>query len=73
MTQARIDRALVIAEMGAFDGGHHKMWVIDQMVRALLGVKKEGGTNKAYEKWVKDFEQWENDEPTYEWDVGTPP
>ncbi len=31
-------RALSIAsQYGWVDGGHHKMWVIDQMVRALTG------------------------------------
>lgn len=33
----RIQKALEIAHDGAIDGGHHKMWVIDQMVRALTG------------------------------------
>lgn len=34
---ARITKALKYAEAGAFDGEHHKTWVIDQMVRALTG------------------------------------
>lgn len=42
----RIRLALEIAALdGLTDGGHHKMWVIDQMVRALTGcpnVKKTG-------------------------------
>jgi hypothetical protein len=34
---ARIDKALGIAHNhGGTDGAHHKQWVIDQMVRALL-------------------------------------
>lgn len=33
----RIARALEFAKSGTVDGGHHKMWVIDQMVRALTG------------------------------------
>lgn len=36
---AQIHQALAIAsELGTIDGGHHKMWIIDQMVRALLGA-----------------------------------
>jgi hypothetical protein len=36
--EERIAKALEIAsEYGTIDGGHHKMWVIDQMVRALTG------------------------------------
>ena len=35
---ARIEKALEFAETYAStDGEHHKMWVIDQMVRALTG------------------------------------
>lgn len=41
-----IAKALEIAEeSGQVDGGHHKMWVIDQMIRALTGcplVEKTG-------------------------------
>ena len=33
----RIARALKYAESGVYDGDHHKMWVVDQMVRALTG------------------------------------
>jgi hypothetical protein len=46
--EARIAKALAIAsEAGMFDGGHHKMWVIDQMVRALTGcpVGLKAGTD----------------------------
>ena len=32
------DEAMKIAlEYGTIDGSHHKQWVIDQMVRALMG------------------------------------
>lgn len=34
---ARIDTALEFVRNGVDDGDHHKMWVIDQMVRALTG------------------------------------
>ncbi len=43
--KSRVASALKVAEsFGAFDGAHHKMWVIDQMVRTLTGcpfVQKE--------------------------------
>ena len=42
--EKRIKEALDIATNGTVDGEHHKMWVIDQMVKALTGcpkVKKE--------------------------------
>ena len=57
-----IDRALSIAfQYAMIDGAHHKTWVIDQMVRALMG--------DGYDQWVKDYEQ--NGE--YHWDTGIAP
>lgn len=39
----RIDAALALAFVyGPTDGAHHKMWVIDQMVRALTGDEYDG-------------------------------
>lgn len=35
--EQRIAKALEYAKDGGFDGAHHKMWVIDQLVRALTG------------------------------------
>ena len=35
--QERINKALDAAQDGGVDGAHHKMWVIDQMVRCLTG------------------------------------
>ncbi len=57
----RILKAVEIAfANGQIDGSHHKLWVIDQMLRILLG--------KEYETWVK---QYESDGEI--WDVGIPP
>lgn len=91
VTQLRniIDRALEIAESGTNDGGHHKMWVIDQMVRALTGcptIKRKGvngqgepytfdtmGESDEYIEWLKDFQQGEEGPHSYEWDTGVAP
>ena len=55
--------ALEIAERyGQIDGGHHKMWVIDQMVRVLLK------TEDAYKQWVLEYEGED-----YDWDTGIAP
>lgn len=36
--EGKISRAVEIAlECGGYDGEHHKQWVIDQMLRVLLG------------------------------------
>jgi hypothetical protein len=58
--------ALDIAEsFGQIDGDHHKTWVIDQMVRKLLGNQ--------YEAWRAPYEDGEDGPNTYEWDEGIAP
>ena len=62
----RIEAALDIAfAYGSTDGAHHKAWVIDQMVRALIGDK--------YEAWAREARAGEEGPETYEWDEGIPP
>lgn len=38
----RTSKALRYARFGDEEGEHHKVWVIDQMVRALTGCGDEG-------------------------------
>jgi hypothetical protein len=61
--QSKINKAINIAtEYGMTDGAHHKQWVIDQMLRTLLG-------EKPYEKWLDK----KNSDPNYDpWDQGVP-
>lgn len=62
----RTEVALKIAmQSGTVDGDHHKMWVIDQMVRALTG--------NGYPEWVSQHNAGEDGPNTYEWEVGIPP
>ena len=62
----KIKKALNIAHgYGGIDGDHHKMWVIDQMVRALTGNK--------YDEWVKEHNKGEDGPDTYEWETGIAP
>lgn len=63
--EIQVKKALDIAKMGMNDGAHHKMWVIDQMVRALTG--------EDYELWVKETEAGEDGPHTYDWEVGVAP
>jgi len=87
---ARISTALDIANRyGGIDGGHHKMWVIDQMVRALTGcpVVVESGVDSAgvaytyetqgaseeYRAWVQAHRDGEDGPETYDWDEGVAP
>ena len=64
--EERIKNALNYAwSFGQIDGSHHRLWVIDQMVRALLGEEE-------YEKWVKAYEAPDG-EDYWEWNVGIAP
>lgn len=62
----RIELATDLAlEFGQTDGDHHKAWVIDQMVRVLLGDK--------YERVIADYCDGEDGPETYSWDEGIAP
>lgn len=64
----KIKNALRIAwRYGQIDGSHHKMWVIDQMVRNLLGNEEE------YRDWVEAYTTPLDDGDYYEWDIGIAP
>ncbi len=54
----------LIFQYGGIDGGHHKEWLIDQMVRVLA---------IDYDKFVKDFQDGEDGPETYEWNTGIAP
>jgi hypothetical protein len=85
----RIAAALESAGDGGVDGGHHKAWVIDQMVRALTGcptVTRTAtdcngetyeydalGESAEYTAWVAAFCSGENGPDTYSWDEGVAP
>ena len=65
-SKQRIEKALEIANNYATeDGDFHKMWVIDQMVRALLEEK--------YGEWVIQHKKGADGPNTYDWDVGIAP
>lgn len=86
--QRRIKYALQMAETSV-DGGHHKQWTIDQMVRALTGCpiielsaldcngKKytydAQGESAEYKEWVREHKDGDDGPDTYDWETGTPP
>jgi hypothetical protein len=89
-SEEKIAKALDLANSyGGIDGAHHKMWVIDQMVRALTGVPVEKlvgtdvhghqyeytaqTTNEEYAAWIRDHCAGDEGPDTYSWDVGIPP
>lgn len=71
--EERASAAIQLAHSYAqIDDSHHKMWVIDQMLRQLLGEN--------YDEWVAGYETCEEDckqtnifQHCYTWDVGIPP
>lgn len=70
MTEAefKIDEAVsLILELGDTDGGHHKQWVLDQVLRILLDDK--------YAETIEEYNMWDEDsqEYIYEWDEGIAP
>lgn len=57
-----IDKVRNIAyEYGQIDGAHHKTWVIDQIIRELLGTE--------YDNFIKEYEE----DGEYTWDIGIVP
>lgn len=79
----------LIAEYGGIDGGHHKQWLLDQVVRVLTGCPVVTGTavdcngkpyaydrlgeSKAYLRWRRLHADGEDGPDTYSWDEGVPP
>jgi hypothetical protein len=61
-TKQKVDEAIeMILNNGSIDGGHHKMWLLDQILRMLL--------EDEYDAVIKRFE---NDGEFY-WDTGIAP
>ena len=76
--QERIDLALEIAGYGYVDGSHHKMWVIDQMVRALTDCPRVTETaidHKGYPYTYESFGESQAylDFVGEDWDEGIAP
>lgn len=66
--EERIASAIGIAwRYGQIDGEKHKMWIIDQMVRALFENEIE------YSRWVRAYEVPTLDYNCYEWNTGIAP
>jgi hypothetical protein len=66
MASCGVERALEIADDHAGHGeAHHKAWVIDQMLREILGEE--------YQEWITEWEFGGHGPRTYEWDKGIAP
>jgi hypothetical protein len=53
------------SEVGGIDGGHHKQWALDQIIRLLTG--------DGYDAWVERYEAGHDGPQTYLWDTGIAP
>ena len=61
-SRERAIKTLAVAFLyGQFDGAHHRLWAIDQMVRALTGDD--------YNRFVEHYEEGGD----YTWKKGGPP
>lgn len=63
--QRILDAIKIGLQYGQVDGSHHKMWVIDQMIRELTGEN--------YDDFIKEYRKGEDGDDTYEWDCGIAP
>lgn len=55
----------IIIPYGQIDGDNHKTWVIDQIVRKLVGYK--------YDTFIKAVNYGKDGPDTYEWKTGIAP
>ena len=55
----------IIMQYGGIDGGHHKQWVLDQIVRIISGDN--------YYDWIKFYNDGDEGSNTYQWDEGIAP
>lgn len=86
----RVIAALEVAmAYGQTDGGHHKAWVIDQMVRCLTACPTVRGTavdangreytydtlgeSEQYREFIAEHNAGEDGPDTYTWDEGVAP
>lgn len=68
--EKRIEGAVGIAiAYGQEYGEHHKMWVIDQMLRELLGEEYD----KTIAEYCEGDDGYEDSFAPYEWDTGIAP
>jgi hypothetical protein len=69
LPESDADRIELAAETGFkyahYTGDHHKMWVIDQMLRLVLG--------DSYDVRVAEVKVGEDGPDTYDWDTGIAP
>lgn len=66
LTEKEREVALLIHRYGGIDGAHHKQWVLDQIIRTLVGEEK-------YADFIEASCFGDDGPGTYEWDQGIAP
>jgi hypothetical protein len=61
-----VDMLVVVERYAMIDGGHHKQWVIDQMVRTILGPEQ-------YARWREAYDVASERDGYAQWDEGIAP
>jgi hypothetical protein len=64
MTRREQKALNLISEYGGIDGGHHKQWLLNELVKILADD---------YDEWVRKFNNGEDGPYTYRWDKGIAP
>ena len=65
LTNTEVKALHLIEQYGQIGGDHHRCWVLDQVVRALVADQ--------YEDWVKGYKDGEDGPDTYDYDEGIAP
>ena len=60
--EALDDILILVSDYGYIDGGHHKQWLLNEILRKILG-------DEAYNEWIF---QWQGGNGA-EWDMGIAP
>jgi len=55
----------LITSYGQIDGDHHKLWVINEIIKVITGDE--------YQQWVNVYCDGEDGPNTYGWDTGIAP
>ena len=59
----KVEKAInMVLEYGQYDGGHHKQWTLDQVLRILA--------DDGYEELIKEYRDGEDGPETYSYDEG---
>ena len=65
MRESLVEAMNLITDCGQIDGNHHKLYILDQIARKVMG--------NDYDEWVKRMKNGEDGPETYWYDEGVAP